>query len=88
MKTKVSNMTTPNGNTAANQFIIETHNGIYFQSYSSIIARKSNGKITLDPTYWDYSRTTVKYRNIFLRESTKETQAKIDSGEYKFANLN
>lgn len=88
MKTKVSNMTTPNGNTATNEFIIETPNGIYFQSYSSVIARKCNGKITLDCTYWDYSRTTIKYRNIFLGETTKETQAKIDSGEYKFANLN
>lgn len=88
MKTKISNMTTPNGNPAANQFIIETHNGIYFQSYRSIIARKCKGKITLDSEYWDYSRTTIKYRNIFLGETTKETLAKIDAGEYQFANLN
>lgn len=29
-----------------------------------------------------------KYRNQFLGETTKETQAKIDSGEYKLVNLN
>ena len=34
------------------------------------------------------SRTTAKYRNQFLDESTKETQAKIDSGEYILTDLN
>jgi hypothetical protein len=42
----------------------------------------------LDKNTWDYSRTTGKYRNIFLNESKKDTEAKIKSGEYKLANLN
>lgn len=29
-----------------------------------------------------------KYRNIFLRETKKETEAKIKSGEYELVNLN
>ena len=45
-------------------------------------------QIVLDKTYWNYSVTTSKYRNQFLNESTKETQAKIDSGEYKLVDLN
>lgn len=37
MRTKVNNMTSTNGNRIANQFIIETPEGISFQSYNSII---------------------------------------------------
>jgi hypothetical protein len=60
----------------------------FFQSYDSIIVKDCGGEITLDYYYWDYSRTTSKYRNQFLGETKAETQAKIDSGEYKLANLN
>lgn len=83
-------MTSPRGNTVANQFIIRDDEGdIWFQSYDSIIVKIINGdEITLDKRYWDYSRTTSKYRNIFLDEDTKTTQAKIDSGEYQLADLN
>jgi hypothetical protein len=89
MKTKVTQMTSNRtGEAVKNQFIIETTDGIYFQSYSSIIARKFNGKVQIDKTYWNYSKTTSKYRNQFLNESTKETQSKIDSGEYELTNLN
>lgn len=66
----------------------------YLQSYSSIIAKKMicrlSGKIyiILDKTYWNYSKTTGKYRNIFLGETKKETEKKIKSGEYILADLN
>ena len=77
------------GNPVANQFIIYTDEGNYFQSYDSVIAfRGEDNKITLDEYYWDYSRTTSKYRNQFLGESIADTRAKIDSGEYKLADLN
>jgi len=79
------------GNTAPNQFLIHTNKGVFFQSYSSIIAFKpynSNKKTLIDYESWDYSRTTGKYRNIFLRETKAETQKKIDSGVYKLCNLN
>lgn len=49
---------------------------------------KYGGQILLDKAYWDYSRTTGKYRNIFLGETKAETQKKIDSGEYILTDLN
>ena len=45
-------------------------------------------KIYLDENYWDYSHTTGRYRNQFLNETKRETQAKIKSGEYMLVNLN
>ncbi|KKL49350.1 hypothetical protein LCGC14_2316400 [marine sediment metagenome] len=63
--------------------------GVMFQSYETYIAFKSyEGQIYLDLNNWNYSQTTSTYRNIFLGETSKETQAKIDSGEYILANLN
>ena len=92
MKTiKVQQMTSPRtGGTVTNQFIIITPKGTYFQSYNSIIAFKPNDKrrIQLDAYYWDYSRTTSKYRNQFLNEYTADTRAKIESKEYLLTNLN
>ena len=90
MKTKVYNMKNRNGNTVQNQFEIYTDDGVYFQSYRSIIAFKPcGGKTQLDETYWDYSRTTSKYLNQFLRVSgKKEIEQKIKAGEYELAKLN
>lgn len=88
METKVKNMTSPNGNRVANQFIIYEKNSIIFQSYGSIIVKKENNKVLLDEYYWNFSKTTSKYRNIFLGETTKETQRKIDNRTYILANLN
>lgn len=99
---KVQNMTSEKGNTISNQFIItEKGNGAngnfatkeIFQSYDSVIAVKTtwlDGKINveLDPTYWDYSKTTGKYRNLFLNEKKPETEQKIKNGIYKLVNLN
>ena len=83
-------MKSRNGNVVPNQFRIVANNGVYFQSYNSVIAfRPYNGKIQLDETYWDYSRTTSKYLNQFLRVSgKKEVEQKIKAGEYELANLN
>lgn len=86
---KVRNMTSPNGNIVANQFIITTEKGIYFQSYKSVIVFRGYDMTTiLDEHYWDYSVTTGKYRNQFLNENIAETRKKIKSGEYKLADLN
>ena len=72
-----------------NQFVIHTDGGTYFQSYSTIIAFKPySGKIQLDPHNWDYSKTTGKYRNIFLGESKSETERKIKNGDYDMVVLN
>ncbi len=103
LEVRVKNMTSHNGNKIPNQFIIETdidplsgHCTEYFQSYNTIIAKREpptfmskihNGKVTLDPK-WDYSKTTGKYRNIFLDENKKQTQQKIDSSIYVVCDLN
>lgn len=94
---KVRQMTTANPYPAANQFIIRQSIGDQvwidtFQSYDSTIASITHNhgteSVELDETYWDYSRTTGKYRNMFLGEMMSDTRAKIKSGEYKLANLN
>jgi len=86
---KVENMTGSEGGSVKNQFIITTKDGLYFQSYESIIVFKDNfGNITLDEFYWNYSNTTGIYRNIFLNETKKQTHKKINNGIYKLANLN
>ena len=44
-----------------NQFILEGDGKVIFQSYSTIIAMKENGKIIIDNEAENYSRTTSKY---------------------------
>lgn len=100
---RISNMTSSNGNKVANQFILSETGGIMgnftkretFQSYDSVIAvvttwadPKYGTQVELDKDCWDYSVTTGKYRNQFLGETKAQTQKKINSGEYKLANLN
>ncbi len=89
MQAKVSQFEGRNG-AVKNQFIIETAEGTYFQSYDSIIAfiPHNEGKTQLDSRYWDYSMTTGKYRNLFLNEKKNETEAKIKDGTYELTNLN
>jgi len=101
---KVENMKSKTGRPVPNQFIIldtvfELVNGSpverdvrYFQSYKTIIAkivyRLGKPFVHLDKTCWNYSRTTSKYRNQFLGETTAETKKKIKSGEYILTDLN
>lgn len=81
---KVQNMISNRSNDVASQFIITDSKGTYFQSYNSMIVFKPrNGdKIQLGRD-WEYSKTTGKYRNMFLGETKKETEAKLNSGEYE-----
>ena len=82
-------MTSNKGNDVANQFIIKTDDETIFQSYDSIIAKVDyENNITLDSKYWNYSRTTSKYRNMFLNMSTDDIQKGIKSGNIKLDNLN
>ncbi len=85
---KVENMTSARGNKVANQFIINSEEGCYFQSYNSIIVKIEGREVYLDEYYWDYSVTSFKYRNDFLGEGIAETRAKIKSGEYTLTDLN
>jgi hypothetical protein len=90
MKFKIKNMTNARGSVNKNQFEAIDHEGNrFFQSYDSIIAKvTSEGKVFLDPNYWDYSNVTAKYRNRFLGEKKQQTLNKINSGEYTLTNLN
>lgn len=81
-------MKVENINGVPNQFRIRTDKGWIFQSYNSVIVVIEDGQVFLDEFYWAHSKTTSKYRNIFLGETTKEIKAKIKSGEYKLKNLN
>lgn len=89
MKVRVENMKSSRGNRIPNQFIIYTDKGTFFQSYRTVIVWINNkGQTFLDAKSWDCSMTTGTYRNSFLMENKKETQRKIDTGEYKLKNLN
>lgn len=77
----VSNVINYNNRSVPNQFIITGEDYILFQSYNSPIAMKKGGKVYIFKD-WDYSRTTSKYRNLFLGETKKETLKKIATGEY------
>ena len=74
----------------------DNYTGELFQSYDSNIAMIATGcgntgnchTVLIDSQYWDYSVTTGRYRNQFLGENKKETQSKIDSGEYRLVDLN
>ena len=73
---------TENGNNVANHYVIYHNDGtVDFKSYDSIIVRRKSFKIYLGID-WDYSVTTGKYRNQFLGESKRETQKKLENGEY------
>ena len=98
----VKNFTNYNGRAVPNQFIItEEGRGALgnfikreiFQSYDNIIAIITyweDGTTTteIDERYWDYSTTTGKYRNLFLKENKNETLKKIENKTYILDNLN
>lgn len=74
---------------ANNQFVINTENATYLQSYNSVVCKidKSTNKVTLS-NHWNYSVTTSKYLYRFLNENTslgklnkKEVKNLISKGE-------
>ena len=85
---KVTNLMSSNGNKVPNQFVIETDNKIYFQSYNSIIAEIVGSNIYVDPVYYNYSKTTSKYLYRFLNLNKKEIESYLKSGKIQFKNLN
>ncbi len=85
----VSNMVSGRGNKVPNQFIVVAKGVSYFQSYESVIAAlEDGGAVTLDATYWDYSRTTSKYLGQFLGEPMAEVRKKVKDGTYTLEDLN
>ena len=90
---KIEHITNARGQPIANQFIIYADaQTTLLQSYDSIVAKivkhGSNRLVWLDKQFWNYSATTAKYRNLFLQETTDQTQQKINSGEYRLTDLN
>jgi hypothetical protein len=87
---QVKNMLSPkSGNPVPNQFeIIGADGAEYFQSYRATIIKIHHGKTVLDKTYWDCSKTTRIYRNMFLGEDTQTIKRKIASKEYELVDLN
>lgn len=68
---KVSQLINNNGNGATNQFVLADYekNKIAFQSYNSIIVVIDYvNQIIRVGKDWDYSNTTHKHRNIFMRD--------------------
>ena len=95
--TKVTNMTSTNGNKIANQFILKDSNGdISFQSYDSLVCQLRKGSLGFDRVVafgrdWNYSRTTVKYVNKFLKDNgldilagTKNIREGIERGHARY----
>ena len=67
---------------------IVTAEGVYLQSYRTVVAKVSGGEeVTLDPN-WDCSTTTTKHVTKFLNERPKEIRDKLMSGEYIISDLN
>ena len=85
INTILNNMVTvKNYEGALNQFLIIGDGYTLLQSYSSPVAMLTiEGEVYIFPE-WDFSKTTGKYRNLFLNETKKETQKKINSGEYVY----
>ena len=71
-------MKTRGGNTALNQFIIETDDAVTFQSYQSTIAVKKRGTPLQLGEKWNCSRTTLKYLKEFIYLQTGEYVTKKD----------
>ena len=86
----VSNMKNSRGKAIPNQSIINDDEGNrFFQSYRTVIVKvASSGQVYLDESAWGYSRTTSKYRNLFLNETSKEVERKVKDGTYKLVDLN
>ena len=74
---------------APNQVIMTDGENKVFQSYDSVICKiDANGTVFLDEKFYKFSQTTAKYRNQFLGEDSKTTEAKIKNGTYILTNLN
>ena len=84
----INNMKSNKGRTVPNQYVIKLNNCDMFQSYETVIAIRDydsfNNKyeVYLNKEYYDYSKTTSKYRNKYLGLTTKEIEQKIKAKEF------
>ena len=90
MSYNVKNLQNDNFRSIANQYVIRTKSGLYFQSYNSVVAKiTTKGNLHLS-NFWDYSQTTLRNLYIFLREygfddfcSSKSMRKAIDAKKVK-----
>ena len=79
----VENMvSTRSGRPVANQFIVEVKDGLAFQSYNSLVALKTYGKLYVSEK-WCRSATTLKYFKEFAGlggVSKAKIQSMIEQG--------
>lgn len=87
----VRNLTSPRtDNAVANQFVIETKKGSFFQSYRSLVAKVDNKGVVTLSQWWDYSNTTMKYLYQFLKGygyynlNSKVVRKLIKDKEFKY----
>ena len=78
----VKNMFGSSGREVPNQFVISFENGRIYQSYKSVIVVElfRSNKYYLGG-HWNYSRTTAKYRNLFLNKIKAEIENDIKGGQ-------
>ena len=78
------------GRAVANQFVVYEPNKVIFQSYNTRICVIEGNNVSLSYNMWDYSRTTLKYLTMFLRQngwheikSKKDVEKMIKNGTFK-----
>lgn len=72
---KVYPMNSPRtGNPVTNQYHVITDDGVFFQSYDTLIAFIKDDVLYFTSA-WNYSRTTTKYLNLWL-ESNRASNLK------------
>lgn len=85
---RVENFKLNKGTVVPNQFIINAKDKQYFQSYSTIIALYSKGKLTIDNNALGYSKTTSKYLYQFTGMNRKEIEQGLKDKSIKQQGLN
>jgi hypothetical protein len=71
-----------------NCFEIQNESYTLLQSYRVIVAKKMNGQLYLDSKYHDYSKTTSRHVNAWLRIDNATKKRMIQSGNIILSNLN
>lgn len=68
----------------------KSNDTVYLQSYNKIIVKieMATKTVYLDRTYYNWSKTTSKYRNLFLGVSNKTFKDKLENGGYFLTDLN
>ena len=70
------------GEPIRNQYVIRTGKLYHFQSYDSLVASyDASSRILTLGLYWDYSVTTMKYLNQFIRQYCHPVHMKLPLGK-------